>query len=278
MKKTAVLLFAGFIGLTSCVSKKKYAALEADKQEVDGQLSNKKMELASCLDRQKQTKEEIAYLKSVNYKLLNSVDNLSTLSSKEAENLERSLESISEKERQIKSLQEAKNKQDSVTYALAFSLKGELGMMSDEDVQISVDGGVVYVNISDRMLFKSGSAQVAKDAYPVIEKVAKIVNNQEDMDVMVEGHTDNKAMLSGKEYLDNWELSCQRASSVVRVLENDYNVAGSRLVAAGRSSHVPLASNDDKEGRAKNRRTRIVLLPKLDQFYELIEEGMEEEK
>ena len=150
--------------------------------------------------------------------------------------------------------------------------------MDDEDIQINVEKGVVYVSISDRMLYEFGSYKVTDEAKSVLGKVAKVVNDNKDIDIMVEGHTDNKDVKSTAGYKDNWDLSTLRATAVVRILQEDYSVDPKRMTAAGRSSYIPLASNDTEEGRAKNRRTRIVILPKLDQFFEMIEEGMEEAK
>ena len=147
MKKIAIIAFAGFIGLTSCVSKKKYTALETQNTQTEGELSTAKMELASCLDKQKASKTEVDYLKSVNYKLLESNSSLSTLSAQESANLEKSLESLSQKERQVKSLQSALNKKDSVMFALVSSLKGEFIAADDEDIQIEVEkGGTITWN------------------------------------------------------------------------------------------------------------------------------------
>lgn len=277
MKKIAIIAFAGFFGLTSCVSKKKYTELETQNKQTEGELSTAKMELASCLDKQKASKTEVDYLKSVNYKLLESNSSLSTLSAQESANLEKSLESLSEKERQVKSLQDALNKKDSVMFALVSSLKGEFVAADDEDIQIEVEKGAVFVSISDKMLFGSGDAKLSKDAKDVLEKVARVLNNQPEMEVMVEGHTDNKGFKEGAAIKDNWELSVQRAASVVRVLQDDYGVDPSRLIPAGRSYYTPIASNDTKEGRAQNRRIKVIILPKLDQFYGMIEEGMKSE-
>ncbi|MCT4624156.1 MAG: flagellar motor protein MotB [Schleiferiaceae bacterium] len=275
MKRVFALVCVGAMALTSCVSKKKYAELESQNNKTEGELSEAKMQLAVCLDKQKNDNTQIDYLKSVNYQLLNSVNNMATLSAQESANLERSLESLSEKERQVRNLQDALNKKDSVMYALVSSLKGEFISADDEDIQIEVEKGAVFVSISDKMLFKSGNADLNKDARAILEKVAKVLNNQPDMEVLVEGHTDNKAFKDGAAIKDNWELSVQRAASVVRVLQNDYNVDPARMIAGGRSYYVPVASNDTKEGRAQNRRIKIIILPKLDQFYGMIEEGME---
>ena len=275
MRRTGLLIAVGLIGLSSCVSQKKYTALETEKTSCENDLSAARMELASCLDKNKSNNDQVEYLKSVNYKLLESVGSLSTLSKKEAENLEKSLESLNEKDRQIKNMRDALNRKDSVTLALVTSLKGELGMMDDEDVQIVVEKGVVYISLSDKLLFKSGNAVLSSDAKNVLGKVAKVINNKPGMDVMVEGHTDNKEFKDGADIKDNWELSVLRGAAVVRVLENDFNVDPARMVAAGRSYYVPIASNDTKEGRAQNRRTKIIILPKLDEFYGMIEEGLE---
>lgn len=265
------------LGLGGCVSKKKFAALEEKHKQTETDLSKAKMELAKCLDDKKDQQTQIRELRNSNHKLLSSVNELATLSKKEAENLERSLESIKEKDVQIKSMRDAMNKKDSVTLALVTSLKGVLGNLDDEDVTINVEKGVVYVSISDKLLFGSGSTSITPRAKEVLGKVAKVLENKPSLEIMVEGHTDNVPIkTTGIE--DNWDLSVKRATSIVRVLQNDYNVAPERMVAAGRSFYVPVASNDSKDGRAANRRTRIVVLPKIDQFYELIEEGMKKAK
>lgn len=275
MKKIIPLSFAAIIMMTSCVSKKKYTALQEEQKETADRLSSAKVELAACLSDRESAKKEIEHLKSTNYQLLNNVSSLATLSQKGAENLERSLESIKEKDMRINSLNEAINKKDSVTLALVTSLKGVLGNINDEDIEISVEKGVVYVSLSDKLLFKSGSYYVSSRAKEVLGKVAKVVKNKPDMDIMVEGHTDNVSIKNAV-LEDNWDLSVKRATSIVRILQDDYGVAPERMTAAGRSYYVPLASNDSAEGRSKNRRTRIIILPKLDQFYGMIEEGMKE--
>jgi chemotaxis protein MotB len=236
------------------------------------------MELAACVDNKKNAQKEIDYLKKTNYQLLKNVGNMSTLSKKEAENLERSLEQIKEKDKTINSLQDAINKRDSVTFALVTSLKGATVGVNDEDISINVEKGVVYVSISDKLLFNSGSATLSDEAKAVLGKVAQVLKGQAELDFMVEGHTDNKAARSGAAFKDNWELSAQRAASVVRSLESDFSINPARMTVAGRGEYAPLASNEEAEGRARNRRTRIVILPKLDEFYNLIEEGMQDAK
>ena len=217
--------------------------------------------------------DQVRFLKSNNQDLINNLGNLTTLSQKGAENLEKSLESMKEKDLRIQNMQDAVTKKDSVTLALVTSLKGVLGNLSDDDIEINVEKGVVYVSISDKLLFNSGSYNVTQRAKEVLGKVAKVVNDKPEIEFMVEGHTDNVPIkIEGIE--DNWDLSVKRATSVIRILQNDFDVKPERMTASGRSYYIPLYDNDSPSNRAKNRRTRIVVLPKLDQFYDLIEQGM----
>ena len=217
--------------------------------------------------------DQVRFLKSNNQDLINNIGNLTTLSQKGAENLEKSLESMKEKDLRIQTMQEAVTKKDSVTLALVTSLKGVLGNLSDDDIEVNVEKGVVYVSISDKLLFNSGSYTVTQRAKEVLGKVAKVVNDKPEIEFMVEGHTDNVPIkIEGID--DNWDLSVKRATSVIRILQNDFDVKPERMTAAGRSYYIPLYENDSPSNRAKNRRTRIVVLPKLDQFYDLIEQGM----
>ena len=277
MKKFMLLSATAAVLFTSCVSKKKYAELEALQMETQDKLNTATVKLNSCLDEKERLNQQIGQLSNQNSALLNNVGDLATLSKKEAENLERSLESIKEKDLKIQRMQDAINKKDSVTLALVTSLKGVLGNMSDEDIQINVEKGVVYVSISDKLLFESGKYNVSDRAKEVLGKVATVVKNRPDIEFMVEGHTDDQPIRNAV-LQDNWDLSVKRATSVVRTLQEEFGVQPQRMTAAGRSYYVPVASNETAEGRAKNRRTRIVILPKLDQFYNLIEEGMESAK
>ncbi|WP_298524757.1 OmpA family protein [uncultured Christiangramia sp.] len=274
MKKIMLMSATAALLLSSCVSQKKYNELETKQRETQDQLNTATVKLNSCLDEKERLNGQVANLNNTNAALLNNVGNLATLSKKEAENMERSLESIKEKDLAIRSMQDAMNKKDSVTLALVTSLKGALGNLNDEDIEINVEKGVVYVSISDKLLFDSGRYNVTSRAKEVLGKVATVVNNKPNIEFMVEGHTDDKA-ISTSMFEDNWDLSVKRATSVVRVLQDEFGVEPARMTAAGRSYYVPLASNETAEGRAKNRRTRIVVLPKLDQFYSMIEDGME---
>ncbi len=268
--------------LGSCVSKKKYTSLKMSNETLNSRVEELRRELEDCRtaraalqsgndELRAQNKE----LSVTNAALLNNVGNMAMLSAKEAENLERSLESIKEKDLQIRSLQDALTKKDSVTLALVVSLKGSLGNMADEDVEINVEKGVVFISISDKMLFKSGSTQISDRANEVLAKVAKVVNEKKDMEFLVEGHTDN-VPISKDCIKDNWDLSVLRATSIVRALTKQHGVDPARITAGGRGEYVPLVANDTPENKAINRRTRIVVLPKLDQFYEMIEDGLKE--
>ena len=268
--------------LASCVSSKKYSELEALQKSTNDLLNAATVKLNTC-DEEKAAalanvaslEEQINFLKSNNQDLINNLGNLTTLSQKGAENLEKSLESLKEKDTRIKSLRDAVTRKDSVTLALVTSLKGVLGNIADEDIEINVEKGVVYVSISDKLLFRSGSFSVNKAAKEVLGKVAKVINDKPELEFMVEGHTDNVPIkVEGTQ--DNWDLSVRRATAIVRILQKDFGVAPERMTAAGRGEYIPVADNDSSAGRAKNRRTRIVVLPKLDQFYDLINQGMEQ--
>ena len=283
MKKAIALVISGLL-LSSCVSQKKFTELEELQQNTKNLLDSATVKLNTCNDEKDAAlasfatlAEQNKFLAANNQDLINNIGNLTTLSQKGAENLEMSLESMKEKDIRIQRMQDAVTKKDSVTLALVTSLKGVLGDLSDDDIEINVEKGVVYVSISDKLLFRSGSYTITSKAKVVLGKVAKVVNNKPELEFMVEGHTDNVPIKSDG-ILDNWDLSVKRATAVVRILEKDFGVAPARMTAAGRSSYIPLADNDTSANRAKNRRTRIVVLPKLDQFYDLIDEGMKASK
>lgn len=282
MKKLVITLcVVGLLG-SSCVSKKKYAELAERQKQTEDLLNSATVRLNMCEDekskllyKSESLKNQVDLLKENNQQLLNNMGNLTTLTKKGAENLEKSLESLREKDLTIKNLRDAVTRRDSVNLALVQSLKGVLGNLDDQDVNIKVEKGVVFINISDKMLFSSGSYTISKNAKSVLEKVAKVIINKPDFEFMVEGHTDD-VRIKKDCIRDNWDLSVMRATEIVRVLQNDFGIAPERMTAAGRSYYVPLATNTTAEGRAQNRRTRIVVLPKLDQFYNMIEEGMKD--
>jgi chemotaxis protein MotB len=210
-----------------------------------------------------------------NQALLNSMGNMATLSAQEAINLEKSLERIKEKDLQIRRLQDAKDKQDSITLALVVSLKSSLGNLNDTDVVVNVEKSVVFISLSDKMLFKSGSTDISPNAKNVLAKVATVVNDKPEMEVLVEGHTDNVPIRRDC-IKDNWDLSVLRATAITRVLTQELGVDPARVTAGGRSEFVPLVPNDTAENKSKNRRTRIVIMPKLDEFYKMVEDGLKQ--
>ena len=278
MRKVLLLSVAGMFLKTSCVSKKDYMALEEKQKETQDLLNTATVKLNSCLSdkaaaqaRVETMKDQLADLRKANQDLIDTKGNLTTLTQKGAENLEKSLESLKEKDLKISRLQDALSKKDSVTLAIVSSLKKEVGI-DDPDIEVNVEKGVVFISIADKLLFKSGSYNVTDRAKDVLAKVAKVINGKPNFEAMVESHTDDVPYAKGV-LVDNWDLSVKRATSVVRVLE-ELKVNPQQLIAAGRSSYVPLVENDTAENRAKNRRTRIVVLPKIDQFYEMIEEEM----
>ena len=278
MRKLMLLSVFSMLILSSCVSKKQYTDLEAKQKETQDLLNTATVKLNSCLTdkaasdaRLAGLQEQLADMRKTNQDLIDTKGNLTTLTQKGAENLEKSLESLKERDLKITRLQDALTRKDSVTLAIVTSLKREVGI-NDQDIQINVEKGVVYISIADKLLFQSGSYNVTTKAKDVLAKVAKVVNSKPDFECMVEGHTDNVPYKSGV-LLDNLDLSVKRATSIVRVLE-DLGVNPKQLIASGRGDTVPLVANDSAENRATNRRTRILVLPKIDQFYEMVEKEM----
>ncbi|HFS68234.1 MAG TPA: hypothetical protein ENK67_08485 [Flavobacteriia bacterium] len=288
MKKIVLLLFVVSV-LSSCVSKKKYATLEEEYNASQQEIVNLKGNLQKCLVAKSENstkvsslEEQIALLKQQNEHLnqtsksaLKQVENLTVLTQSASDNIKNVISQLSEKDKYINGIREAMTKKDSLNLAIAFSLKRELADgIQDKDIQINVEKTVVYIELSDKLLFRSGSANVLPKAKQILGKVATVVKNRPDMEVMVEGHTDNVAIKT-QCIKDNWDLSTKRATSVLRVLQNDFGISPKRLIAAGRSEYVPIASNDTVEGRSRNRRTRIIILPKLDQFFDILEQKPE---
>lgn len=261
---------------TSCGTKKKIAALESKNKEIQDLLNTCTIKLNTCITEKEGLTSQMDYLKKSNADLLNNMNNMTTLSTKGAQNIEKALESIKEKDIKITRMQDALTRKDSVTLALVTSLKGAVGI-SDPDIEINVEKGVVFISIADKLLFKSGSYQVSEKAKEVLEKVAKVINSKPDFECMVEGHTDNVPFIGNATLLDNWDLSVKRSTAIVRVLTKELNVNPAQLIAAGRSEFIPLVPNVSSENRGINRRTRIVVLPKIDQFYEMIEKEMKKQ-
>jgi chemotaxis protein MotB len=280
------MLLLGSCSLTlfSCVSSKKFKAEQAKNAALSAQYAQTQASLKTCEDdkaeaaRKKTSLEseidglnkQIALLKENSTQALKQLENLSVISGSQAESIKKSLENIGAKDAYIQDLQSAMAKKDSLNMALVMNLKGAIGNLDDKDINIKVDKGVVYIDISDKLLFKSGKYEVTDNAKEVLGKVAQVLKAQPDIEFMVEGHTDNVPFSSGI-LLDNWDLSVKRATSVVRLLQSKYGLDPAHIAAAGRGQYKPVADNSSTEGKAANRRTRIVILPQLDQFFKLLE-------
>jgi chemotaxis protein MotB len=289
--KSTVILLSSSLFLFSCVSSKKYKGAQSkydklnasyvdtqkdlsncnsDKANLTGQRDNLQNENSGLKNRVADLNKQIDFLKENNTTVLKQLQDLSVLSSSQAESIKKSLDNIGAKDAYIQDLQTALARKDSLNMALVMNLKGAVENVDDKDINIKVDKGVVYIDISDKLLFASGRYEVTAKAKQVLGKVAQVLKNQPDIEFMVEGHTDNVPYHSGV-LLDNWDLSVKRATSVVRILQKQYGLNPARMAAGGRGEYQPLTTNDNAEGRAINRRTRIVILPQLDQFFKLLE-------
>jgi chemotaxis protein MotB len=270
--------------LFSCVSSKKFKSLQSKYDSLNNSYGQLQNDLRNCNNKtagltQDKTncdaqvaalQKQIAFLKDNNTQALKQLEDMSVISSSQAQSIRQSLENLGAKDAYIQSLQSALAHKDSLNMALVNNLKGAIGDLNDQDINIKVDKGVVYVDISDKLLFASGKYAVTARAQEVLGKVAMVLKAQPNIEFMVEGHTDNVPYRHG-DLLDNWDLSVKRATAVVRILQNKYGLEPAKMAAAGRSEYVPVASNDTPDGRALNRRTRIVILPQLDQFFKLLE-------
>jgi chemotaxis protein MotB len=277
MKRIILALSLVALLTTSCGTKKKIAALESKNKEIQDLLNSCTVKLNTCLTEKEAMSSQMEFLKKNNSDLINNMGNMTTLSAKGAQNIEKALETIKEKDLKISRMQDALTKKDSVTLALVTSIKSSVGV-SDPDIEVNVEKGVVFISIADKLLFKSGSYNVSDKAKSVLAKVAKIINDKPTFECMVEGHTDNVPYIGNGVLLDNWDLSVKRSTAIVRVLTKDLGVKPSQLIAAGRSEFIPLVQNNTAENRGVNRRTRIVILPKIDEFYEMIEKEMKKQQ
>jgi len=245
----------------------RYLARLADCEKENERL---KLNVQSTEEKLELREEQIDDLKSQRSQQVEQIGDLTVLSKSANDNIKETLNQLESKDKYINLLQAAKTKVDSINLALAVNLKGVLADgISDQDVEIKVDKTVVFVNISDKMLFYSGRSDITPRATQVLGKIAKIIESRPNLEVMVEGYTDNMP-ISSSCMKDNWDLSVKRATSVVRELQQKYNIDPNRLIAAGRGEYNAIANNETIEGRSQNRRTRIIILPKLDQFYDLL--------
>ncbi|MEM8527618.1 MAG: OmpA family protein [Bacteroidota bacterium] len=257
MRKLAILntLFLSVLLLTSC-GKTKVAELESELST-----RNKQIE---------QLEKQVDHLQETNGSLLDRMEDISLVSKEGATSIRKSLENITQQYDFIEDLTTKIQAKDSINLALVMNIKRSLDNVNDEDVQVEVKGGVVYVSLSDKLLFSSGSSKVTSQANDVLGKLAGIMNDHRDLNILVEGHTDD-VPINNSCTKDNWDLSVKRATSIVRVLTEDHYVDPARLTASGRGQYIPKTENDSAEGRSLNRRTEIIIMPKLDQFFELME-------
>ena len=267
--------------LFSCVSNKKFEQAQSQarstRDSLTGVTARLQAALNTCNDSTASKDKRIAFLqdqnailKQNNNQAIRQLQDLSVITSTQAESIKKSLDNIGAKDMYIMDLQKEMQRKDSLNMALVMNLKGAIGNMADEDINVKVDKGVVFIDISDKLLFKSGSYDITPRAKEVLGKVATVLKNQPDLEFMVEGHTDS-IPYKRPPLLDNWDLSVKRATAVVRILQNEYGLPPYHITAAGRSQYQPVTSNDTNEGRSMNRRTRILILPQLDQFFKLLE-------
>ena len=286
-----LFFFMVAVSLSSCVAKKKLTELQSryDKAQTDlvkcgDSVQDYKDRLAAMARTNQENEtskvqrdaqitnlnEQITDLRKTRDKQLDAVGNLTVLSKEANANIDKTLSQLEQKDKYINLLRAARTKTDSLNLALALNLTKVLANgIEDQDIEVKVDKTVVMVNLSDKMLFTTGSAKISSKANTILEKIAQIVKSRPELEVMVEGYTDNVA-INTECITDNWDLSVKRATSVVRVMQQTFNIDPNKLIAAGRGEFNALTSNSTAEGRTTNRRTRIILMPKLDQFYDLL--------
>lgn len=274
---------AAFIGLTlslgSCVSKKEYTKLQGDYTQLQGLYNQSQIDLSAAKARNKSLEERLEDARHQNQELKrqytalqNSLDKSLTQNNQGSINISKLVDEINASNRYIKQLVEAKTKSDSLNLVLTNNLTRSLSRDELQEVDVKVLKGVVYVSLADNMLYKSGSYEVNDRAKTTLSKIAKILSDYRDFEILVEGNTDN-VPISRPNIRNNWDLSALRASSVVQVLQRDFGIAPKRLSAAGRGEYNPIATNDTELGRQRNRRTQIIITPKLDQFLDLIDKA-----
>lgn len=284
--KPTLIIAASMLLLSSCiVSKKKYSALQADLTKVQQQVSEcensatrlklDNTQLNNMLVGKQELiedlKSQLADCKKFRDKQLTQVGDLTVLTQSANDNIKETLAQLERKDKYIHLLQEAKSKADSINLALAINLKGVLKEgLDDKDIDIKVDKTVVFVNLSDNVLFKKGSSDLSPKANDVLAKIAKIIESRPELEVMVEGYTDNDPIKNSCNK-DNWDLSVRRSTAVVRLLQSEFKINPNRLIAAGRAEYNTLVPNNSDGNKAINRRTRIIILPKLNEFYDLLD-------
>ncbi len=279
------------VALSSCVTKKKFQATISEKDKLEMSLRQTTSDLAECerkfgqkssayeslsaeLEKAKakieELQKEVDFQKATSGKLLDQLSALSVISKEGAESIRQSLETIDKQSRDLSLLNSQIRSKDSLNLVLVLNLKRSLTDVNDADVNVKVDKGVVLISLSDNMLYKSGSSEISNNAGSVLEKIAKVINDYKTFDVLIEGNTDNVPFATNC-FLDNWDLSVKRATSIARVLQKNYSVDPSRIIAGGRSEYNAKVPNDSKANKSINRRTEIIIMPKLDEFFKLLE-------
>lgn len=273
MKKVAVSLLT-LVFLTACVSKKKYVALQQENGEIKSELTKTRVEkeeleakFAVIQNRVDEYNSKISSLTESNDAKLVTVGDDVLISNDMRASMNETLKQVDQAK-----LSQAKTLKDSMNLAVAYNLQKTIdtsNLNEDEDIAVNIDETVVMISISDKLLFNTASYRVSNKADHILQKLADVINSEPSISVMVEGHTDSRSINTGA-IKDNWDLSVLRATSVVRKLQDDFAVSPEKLIAAGRSYYDPVASNDTKEDRSKNRRTRIVILPNINKFFAMM--------
>ena len=277
MKKSIFMMsLAVVLLMTSCASKKDLVACQEENKALQTNYQNTKEQLAASTTRVASLEEQIAELRKANATLQASLDKSLSNTSQNNISIEKLVDQINESNQYIRHLVEVKSKSDSLNMVLTNNLTRSLSKEELKEVDVQVLKGVVYISLADNMLYKSGSYEINDRAAETLSKIAKIIKDYKDYDVLIEGNTDN-VPITKTNIRNNWDLSALRASSVVQALQNDYGVDPKRLTAGGRGEYNPVASNDTEVGKQRNRRTQIIITPKLDQFMDLIDKAPEAE-
>ncbi len=276
-----IALLASLIFVTSCASKKDLENCQLENKELSANYQSTKEELASAKARVSSLEDQVAQMKSDNRSLQDALDKSLTNASSTNVNISKLVDQINESNQYIRHLVEVKSKSDSLNMVLTNNLTRSLSKEEMKEVDVQVLKGVVYISLADNMLYKSGSYEINSRAEETLSKIAKIIMDYSDYDVLIEGNTDNVPVNTTsaqmKNIRNNWDLSALRASSVVQYLQDNYGVDPKRLTAGGRGEYNPVTSNDTEVGKQRNRRTQIIITPKLDQFMDLIEQAPDED-
>lgn len=277
----AIAMMAGLLTFTSCASKKDLENCRLENRELTGNYQDAKEQLAASKARVASLEEQLAQAKQAYASLQGSLDKSLTNASANNVNISKLVDQINESNQYIRHLVEVKSKSDSLNMVLTNNLTRSLSKEEMKEVDVQVLKGVVYISLADNMLYKSGSYEINDRAAETLSKIAKIITDYKDYEVLIEGNTDNvpvnTSAASMKNIRNNWDLSALRASSVVQALQNQYGVDPKRLTAGGRGEYNPVTTNSTEVGKQRNRRTQIIITPKLDQFMDLLDKAPENE-